>query len=41
VGIPNKNGKRQATMRVMKAIAKALDVPLDILAIEEEQKNAA
>jgi DNA-binding XRE family transcriptional regulator len=35
------NGKRHGTMRVMKVIAKVLDVPLDILATEEEQKLAA
>jgi DNA-binding XRE family transcriptional regulator len=29
------NGKRHGTMRVMKAIAKALDLPLDVLAEEE------
>lgn len=35
------NGKRHGTMRVIKAIAKALDVPLDILVSEEEHKLAA
>ena len=32
------NGKRHGTMRVMKALAKALDLPLDILAEEEKLK---
>lgn len=35
------NGKRHGTMRVMKALAKALDLPLDILAEEEKLKHAA
>lgn len=35
------NGKRHGTMRVMKALAKALDVPLDMLAEEEKLKLAA
>ena len=35
------NGKRHGTMRVMKALAKALDLPLDILAEEEKLKLAA
>jgi DNA-binding XRE family transcriptional regulator len=35
------NGKRHGTMRVIKAIAEALDIPLDILVAEGEQKLAA
>jgi DNA-binding XRE family transcriptional regulator len=35
------NGKRHGTLRVMKAIATALDVPLDILAEEEDLKLTA
>ena len=35
------NGKRHGTMRVLKAIAKALDVPLDVLAEAETLKLAA
>ena len=35
------NGKRHGTMRVMKALAKALDLPLDVLAEEEKLKLAA
>lgn len=35
------NGKRHGTMRVMKAIAKALNLPLDVLAEQETLKLAA
>lgn len=35
------NGKRHGTMRVMKAIAKSLEIPLDFLAEEQDQKLAA
>lgn len=35
------NGKRHGTLKTIKAIAKALDVPLDILIEDEELKQAA
>jgi DNA-binding XRE family transcriptional regulator len=35
------NGKRHGTLRVMKSLAKSLDVPLDILVEDSQLKSAA